>query len=253
MESNKNNINQSETNDTNLLKTFFIDLFIKVLELVGSLLSGSLLLLSDAVYNGEDTVSTVVAYVAFWFSKKEKTERKAYGYERLEILAALFNFVLVIVILFFLFYAAYKRIYHPQKIQTLIMMIVAFLGILANGLSELLLKKDANNNINVKSTYIYQLEDALFSFEVVIGAALIYFFHIYWIDPLLTILIGLYILKETYALLVKSLQILIQSAPPTINLSDVITEIKTFNILRDVHDVHPWAMIEKIILIATYK
>lgn len=242
MESNTNSINQPETSGTNLLKTFFINLFITAVELIGGLFSGSLALLSDAVHNGGDAVSTLLAYIAFQLGKKEITERKTYGYKRLEILAALFNSVLLIVILFFLFYEAYKRFYHPQKIQTLIMMIVAFIGAIANALSVLLLKKDADKNMNIKSTYIHQLGDALSSFAVVIGGGLIYFFHIYWIDPLLTILIGLYILKETYPLLVQALQILMQAAPTSVNVAVIIEEIKTFSIVRDVHEVHLWSL-----------
>lgn len=242
MEKNEKATNQPETSGTNLLKTFFINLFITAVELIGGLLSGSLALLSDAVHNGGDAVSTLLAYIAFRFSKKDITEHKTYGYKRLEILAALFNSALLIVITFFLFYEAYKRFHHPQKIQTLIMMIVAFVGAIANALSVFLLKKDADKNINVKSTYIHQLGDALSSFAVVIGGALIYFLHIYWIDPLLTVLIGLYILKETYIILVQALQILMQSAPASINLSDVIKEIKAFSVVKDVHDIHLWAL-----------
>jgi cobalt-zinc-cadmium efflux system protein len=212
---------------------------------VGGLFSGSLALLSDAIHNGGDAISTLLAYIAFRLSKKEIDERKTYGYKRLEILAALFNSVLLIVIILFLFYEAYDRFYHPQKVQTLIMMIVAFIGAIANALSVFLLKTDADKNINVKSTYIHQLGDALSSFAVVIGGALIYFFHIYWIDPLLTIVIGLYILKETYPLLLQSLQILMQGAPSSVKVTDVINEIKSFPQVKDIHLIHLWALNDK--------
>jgi len=225
-----------------LLQTFFINIFITVVEIIGGILSGSLSLLSDALHNAGDALSVMLSYIAFRLSKKSSSPAKTFGYKRIEILAALFNSVLLIVILVFLFYEAFQRFSHPQDVKTGIMSGVALAGALANGLSVLLLKDHSEKNINVKSTYLHQLGDTLSSFAVVIGGILIYFFHITWIDPLLTILIGIYILKETYDLLMQAVNILMQSAPTSVDLSQVETELKAIPSVKGIHDIHVWSL-----------
>jgi cobalt-zinc-cadmium efflux system protein len=225
-----------------LLQTFFINIFITVVEIIGGILSGSLSLLSDALHNAGDALSVMLSYIAFRLSKKSTSPAKTFGYKRIEILAVLFNTVLLIVILVYLFYEVFQRFSHPAEVKTGIMAGVALAAVLANGLSVLLLKGNAEENINVKSTYLHQLGDTLSSFAVVIGGILIYFFQVVWIDPLLTILIGIYILKETYDLLMQAVNILMQAAPTTVDLSLVETELKAITSVKGIHDIHVWSL-----------
>lgn len=234
--------NKIETSGKSLLRAFFINIFIAVIELIGGVISGSLALLSEALHNAGDAISILLSYIAFRFSKKERSPEKTYGYKRIEILAALFNSVLLIVIIGFLFYEAYDRLYNPQPVKSLVMTAFAFIGMLANGLSVIVLKSDADINLNVKSAFIHQLGDSLSSLAVLIGGILIFFFHMHWLDPLLTVLIGLYILKEAVSILIQSSKILMQSTPDSIRVEEIENELKKFPLVINIHNIHVWSL-----------
>ncbi len=174
-----------EPNKTNLLFSVLLNAGITLAEFIGGILSNSLALISDAVHNLSDTMAIVISYVAMLIGKKDSTSKNTFGFKRIEILAALFNAVVLIVISVYLFFEAYKRFLNPEPIQGKIMFIVATIGLLGNLVSVLLLHKDSSHNLNVKAAYLHLVGDTLSSIGVIIGSVLIYFWNIYWIDPLL--------------------------------------------------------------------
>jgi cobalt-zinc-cadmium efflux system protein len=136
----------------------------------------------------------------FWQKKKSHKapdEQHTFGYKRVEILAALFNAVVLISICIFLFFEAYKRLTDPQPIKGKIMFIVAIFGLLANLISVLVLSKDKNHNLNIKAAYLHLLGDTLSSVAVIMGGIAIWLYYIYWIDPLIPIIVGIYIIYHT--------------------------------------------------------
>lgn len=120
------------------------------------------------------------------------------------------------------------------------MFLVASAGLLANLFAVLILKNDSAKNINIRAAYLHLLGDTLSSVAVIAGSILIYFFGLYWLDPLLTILISLYILKETYRLLTESINILMQSTPKSLNLSNIKQEIEKIPGVQNIHHIHAW-------------
>jgi cobalt-zinc-cadmium efflux system protein len=229
----------------NLILATFLNLIITIVEIIGGLLSNSLALLSDAIHNLGDTFAVMLAYIANRISRKDATEKKTFGYKRIEILAALLNAVVLVVITIFLFIEAYHRFFAPEPIKGKLMLIVAIIGLIANLAAVLILKKDSDSNINIRAAYLHLLGDTISSVAVIVGAILIFWFQIYWIDPLVTIIVGLYILKEAYSIMKEALDILMQSTPATLDISDIVETIQKSEEVKNVHHVHSWKLDDK--------
>jgi cobalt-zinc-cadmium efflux system protein len=224
----------------NLLITSLLNLAITIVEIAGGLISNSLALLSDALHNLGDTSAVFIAYMAHLISRKGRTSKKTFGYKRIEILAALFNAIVLIVITSYLFVEAFRRIRHPEPIKGNVMFVVAVVGLLANILSVLLLKRDSKHNINVRAAYLHLLGDTISSVAVIAGAVFIYFFGWYWIDPLITFIVGLYILKETWVVLKQAVEILMQGTPEDLDLTEVKEALEDLPEIDNIHHVHAW-------------
>lgn len=231
-----------EVNEKNLIFTIILNVIITVVEVIGGVVSGSLSLLSDALHNFSDALAVLVSLLALRISRKGRTPQKTFGYKRVEILAALLNSTVLVVISIFLFKEAYDRFIEPVAIKGMVMGIVASVGLLANLLAVLLLHKDAGKNLNVKSAYLHLVSDTLSSVVVLIGGVFIYFFKIYWIDPLFTVLIGLYILYESYSILKDSVNILMQATPPHLEIGRVQAAIEAIDGVDDCHHIHIWQL-----------
>lgn len=232
----------SSGNQNNLLWATLLNIVITVAEVIGGLLSNSLSLLGDALHNFSDAVAVFIAYLANRISKRASTPSKTFGYKRIEILAALFNAVVLIAICIFLFVEAIQRFSKPQEVKGTLMFVIATIGLVANLVGVLLLHKDADKNLNIRAAYLHLLGDTLSSVLVIISGILIIYFKWYWVDPLVTIIIGLYIMKETFDILRQTINILMQFAPEGINLFDIKREIETLPQINNVHHVHVWCL-----------
>ena len=230
----------TENTEKNLLLSALLNLLVTVAEIIGGLVSNSLALLSDALHNLGDTSAIFIAFLANLISKKEGTSKKTFGFKRIEILAALFNAIILVVIIIYLFIEAWHRLRNPMPIKGMIMLIVAVVGLVANLLSVLLLKKHAVESINIRAAYLHLIGDTVSSFVVILTAILIYFFNIYWIDPLVTFLLGIYLLWETYRILKTALDILMQATPPGLDLNQVKEALETLASIDNIHHVHAW-------------
>jgi len=228
------------TSERNLLLSAVLNFTITIAEVIGGLLSNSLALLSDALHNLGDTFAIFIAYVANLISRKDYSKKKTFGYKRIEILAALFNAVVLVVIIVYLFVEAYQRLLNPQPIKGLIMFIVAVAGLLANLISVVLLQKHARQNINIRSAYLHLIGDTVSSILVIITALLIYFFNIFWVDPLVTFLLGIFLLKETYEIIKEAVGILMQNTPAGLDLNEVKKALESIPEVDNIHHVHAW-------------
>ncbi len=224
----------------NLLFSTLLNFIVSVAEVIGGLVSNSLALISDALHNLGDTSALFIAYLAHIVSKKDYTDKKTFGYKRIEILAALFNAIILAVIIVYLFVEAFHRLRNPEPVRSLIMLIVAVIGFLANLVSVLLLRNHSGNNINIRAAYLHLLGDTISSVVVIITALLIFFFDMYWIDPLVTFLLGIYLLKETYLILREALDILMQATPQGLDLTEVKKSIESIPQIDNIHHVHAW-------------
>ena len=228
-----------------LLITVILNFIITLAEVTGGIISNSLALLSDALHNLGDSVAILIAYLAHRVSKKDPDKRKTFGYNRIEILAAFINSTFLVAICIFLIYEAIQRIRHPQQIDGLVMLIVACVGFLANIFAVFMLKSDSSKNINVRAAYLHLLGDTLSSAMVIAGGILIYFFKISWLDPIITILISLYIIKESYTLIKDSVNILMQSTPDKLDLEGIKKDIELLPEVLNIHHIHAWNLNEQ--------
>ncbi|MDP3461588.1 MAG: cation diffusion facilitator family transporter [Bacteroidales bacterium] len=231
-----------ERESRNLFITVFLNIIIAVAELIGGLLSNSLALISDAIHNLSDGIAMLITYVTVKVSKRQNNQRKTFGYKRIQILAALFNALTLIAICIFLIFEAYKRFIQPEEIDSIPMLFVAAIGLVANLAGVFLLKDFKSGNINIKAAYLHLIGDTLSSVAVIVGGILIYFYNIYWVDPLVTVLISVYIIRETYHVLSETYNILMQAVPAGIDLEAVRQEIIAIEGIKDLHHVHVWSL-----------
>ena len=226
--------------DRNLFISILLNIIITVAQVVGGLISGSLSLLSDALHNFSDVLSLVVSYVASKLSKQKASVNRTFGYKRAEILAAFVNASTLIIVALILIKEAIERFFNPQTIESNLVIWLALLAIVANGFSVLLLKKDSENNINIKSAYLHLLTDMLASVAVLIGGLLMKYYKVFWVDSLLTLLIALYLIWVGYFLLKDSTKMLMLFTPDHISIKDLVWQVNQIPKVKKLHHVHIW-------------
>ena len=231
----------------NLLVTVLLNIFISFAELAGGIFSNSLALVSDAIHNFSDGLAIAVTYISIKISNKQSNQANTFGYKRIQILAALFNAVTLIAICIFLLFEAYQRFLNPEPIQSIPMFIVATIGLIANIIGVFLLKDFSSGNLNIKAAYLHLIGDSLSSVAVIVGGLLIYFYNLQWIDPLITVLISIYIIKETYHVLAETYSILMQASPKSVDINIIRDEIKMIAGVNDIHHVHIWSLTDQMI------
>ncbi|MCF8272941.1 MAG: cation diffusion facilitator family transporter [Flavobacteriaceae bacterium] len=229
----------------NLFISIFLNIIITVTQVIGGLVSGSLSLLSDALHNFTDVISLIVSYIATVLAGKSASLHKTFGYKRAEILAAFVNAATLVIVAVLLIKEAIVRFQNPQNIESEIVIWLSLLGIVANGLSVLLLKSDSNKNMNMRSAYLHLLTDMLASIAVLIGGLLMKFYEIYWVDSLLTLVIALYLIWVGFDLLKDSFHVLMLFAPENIPVTDIVNEVQQLEDIKNVHHVHVWQLNEE--------
>lgn len=227
-----------------LVITIFLNVVITVSQIIGGLVSGSLSLLSDALHNFTDVVSLIISYIATILSKKEASTHRTFGYKRAEIIAAFVNAISLIVIAIILIIEAVKRFSHPQEIASELVIWLSLIAIFANGFSVLLLQKQANDNMNMRSAYLHLLTDMLASVAVLIGGLLMKFYQLFWVDAALTLAIALYLVWVSIKLLKESFEVLMLFTPHSIKVEHIVEELEQFSKVKNVHHVHIWQLNE---------
>ncbi|WP_163713898.1 cation diffusion facilitator family transporter [Mangrovibacterium lignilyticum] len=222
--------------------TFLLNIVITVAQIIGGLISGSLALISDAIHNLSDGVAVLLAYIADRLGHREKTAKHSFGYKRAEILAAFINALVLIAISFYLMIEAVDRFANPQVVDYKWMLGLGILGFFANGFSVFLLHDDHHHNLNIKAAYLHMLGDALTSLAVIVGAVFIWAWGWTWIDPLVTLLISIYLLVHTFKLLKESTEILMQFTPASIDPEEVKSTLETMDGVKQVYHIHIWRL-----------
>jgi len=232
--------NGEEGGNKHIIWAIIVNIGITISEIIIGVLIGSLALISDALHNFSDVGSMALSWWGEKAKNKQATTSKTYGYKRVEIIIALFNAVTLLAVVIFVFVEAAKRLYAPGEITGGYMIVMALIALIGNGFATYILEKDAHKNLNMKSAWMHSMQDALFSLGVVVGAVLIYYFHWYIIDPIISILLSLYVLKEVYGLLKETVNILMESVPEDIDFEEVKKSLKSLTGVMGVNDLHIW-------------
>lgn len=229
----------------NLLLTVVLNLGIAIAELAGGLLSNSLALISDAIHNLGDGLALLITYITVIISKKSADQRRTFGYKRIQIMAALFNALTLVIICIFLIREAWIRFIHPEEVKGVGMLIVAAAGLAANAIGVWLLSEFRKGNINIRAAYLHLMGDTLSSLAVIVGSLLIILNGWHWIDPIITFVISGYIIKETWQVLTEAFGILMQDAPKGTEISAISESISKINGIKNIHHIHLWRLTDK--------
>ncbi|HHF7368156.1 TPA: cation diffusion facilitator family transporter [Legionella bozemanae] len=213
-----------------------------IVEVIGGLITDSLALLSDAAHMLTDSSALAISLTAVYLSDRPANIRKTFGYHRFEILAAAFNAMLLFFVAIYILYEAYQRLYEPASIQTVGMFVIAAIGLVINLISMKLLASGKDKNLNVKSAYLEVWSDMLGSIGVLIGALIIRWTGYEWVDSLIAIAIGLWVLPRTWILLKETINILLEGVPEGMDVEEIKSEICRISGILSVHDFHLWAL-----------
>lgn len=213
-----------------------------LVEVAYGLLSGSLALLSDAGHMLTDVAALALSLFAIRMGRRPADRKRTFGYRRTEILAAAVNAGALFAIGVYILFEAYRRLNEPVDVQTTPMLIVATLGLIVNIISARVLVGGSKGSLNMKSAYLEVMGDLLGSVAVIIGALLIRFTGLTWIDPVLGAAIGLWVLPRTWTLLKASVNVLMEGVPDGVDLDALRAGIKRLPGVQDVHDLHVWSV-----------
>ena len=224
-----------------LILSMIITASVMAIEIIGSMLTGSLALGSDAGHMFTHLFALIISFTAIIISCKEPCHHRTFGYYRAEILAALFNSIFLFGVTAYIFFQGIERLLNPQPVLGFEMLLVALAGLAANGLSILILRNSIRNDLNVKGAFLHMFADAASSILIIIGAIVVSLTGWYIIDPLLGIGISVLIFVWAFGLMRDSINVLMETSPKGINADVVIVEIKK-NIpeVTAINDMHIW-------------
>jgi cobalt-zinc-cadmium efflux system protein len=215
---------------------------VMALEFIGGILSNSLALLSDAGHMLTDAMSLGLSLVALQLAARPPSSTKTYGLYRMEILAALINGTTLILISMYILYQAYHRFQSPEVVESHTMLWVAIVGLVANGIAAWAMMRTGKESLNLRGAYLHILGDALSSLGVVSGGLIINFTGWYRVDPILSVIICLVILRGAFVLVKDSANILLEAVPKDVDLEEVQKTVKSIPGVKDLHHVHLWTI-----------
>jgi cobalt-zinc-cadmium efflux system protein len=229
-----------DTSGSRLLMTLGLNFLIPVVQVVGGIQANSMALISDAAHNFSDFTAVLIAYIANRIGQKGASMHNTFGYRRVEILAAVINVALLLGAATFIVYEAIQRLQHPQTIAGRLVVLVAGVGVLGNGLSAWLLHRDAGHNLNVRGAFLHMLGDLLTSVVVAVSGVVLIFRPWYWLDPILSVLIALFILKNCWTILKEATCILMNATPNGLDISRIKSALEQIPGISGVHYLHAW-------------
>jgi cobalt-zinc-cadmium efflux system protein len=213
-----------------------------IIELVGGILTNSLALLTDAWHMLNHIFALIFALVAAWFALRPISVKKTYGYYRAEILAAFLNGIFLWAVAVFIFYEALQRIQQPSKVESLNMLIIAVLGLIANALTALSLSRSKDESLNVRGAFLHVVADTLGSIGAISAGLVMSLTGWYQVDPLISMMIGVLIFYSSGKLVRDSVNVLLEGVPSHIDVSALERRIVELKNVEGVHDLHVWCI-----------
>lgn len=240
------NHNHSHTNSNEFNQKFKIGIVLNLVfiavEVIYGLLYNSLALIADAGHNLSDVLGLVIAWGANYLLRKEPTKTFTYGFKRTTILAAVLNSLILFVALGIILMEAIQRFNSETEVEGNVIIIVAGVGVLINGLTTYLFVKDKEKDLNIKGAYLHMLSDTLISVGVVISGIIIYYTNLYWIDSVISIIIVFVIFWGTWQLFRDSTILSMDGVPSNIKYEEVKNYILGISEIEKIHHLHIWAL-----------
>lgn len=224
----------------NVKVAFFLNLAFTIIEVIGGLYTNSLAILSDALHDLGDSLSLGLSWYFQKLSKKGRTKKFSYGYKRFSLLGAIINSIVLVAGSIFILTKAIPQLFNPEETNVQGMLYLAILGIVVNGAAVLKLRK--GESLNEKVVSLHLLEDVLGWVAVLIGSIIMMYVDAPFIDPLLSVLISIFVLYNVYRNLKKSLLVILQGIPEEVSIKEIREKLRTMSEVADVHDCHAWSM-----------
>ena len=229
-------------NERNLWIVLVLTAVFMVAEVVGGLLTNSLALISDAAHMFTDAAALAIALAAIGIGKRAADHKRTFGYYRFEILAAAFNAVVLFLVAGYILYEAVQRFRSPPEIQPVGMLAIAAIGLVVNLVGMRILRGGAESSLNVKGAYLEVWADMLGSLGVIFAGVVIYFTGWAWVDAVVAVALGLWVVPRTWKLLKESLNILLEGVPAGMALNDIEQALLAVPGVQAIHDLHVWAL-----------
>ncbi len=217
-----------------------------VIEIIAGIFGNSLALLTDAAHNFTDVIALGLSWYAVKLATQPAHAGKTFGYHRVGILVALVNSTTLVLIALGIFYEAWKRFLSPPEVDSAILIGVGALAFLINLGTAWLVKSGSEHDLNLRSTFLHLMGDVLSTIGAVIAGIIIAFTNWNWLDPLVSVLIGVFILWNAWGILRQSIYILLESTPESINMDSMVSDLLAVEGVRDIHDLHVWSINEDL-------
>nr|WP_246608831.1 cation diffusion facilitator family transporter [Paenibacillus agaridevorans] len=231
------------TNKQALKLSFIIIATYMFIEAIGGFMTNSLALISDAGHMLSDAAALGLSFLAITFGERKANELKTFGYKRFEVLAAFINGITLMLISLYIFWEAYRRFSQPPEVMSSGMLIIAGIGMLVNIVAAfILMKGNTSENLNVRSAFLHVIGDLMGSVGAVAAALLIMFFGWNLADPIASVVVAVLIIFSAYRVTRESIHILMEGAPPHIQVSEVRSALHSLPHVKEVHDLHIWAI-----------
>jgi cobalt-zinc-cadmium efflux system protein len=240
MKHNHNHHEHSHSSVKNIKIAFFLNLFFTIIEFIGGFLTNSVAIMSDALHDLGDSFSLGLAWFLEKYSTKKRTKIFSYGYKRLSLLGAFINGIILLAGSFFILSEAIPRLISPEASNAYGMILLAILGMTVNGIA--VYKTTKGKTLNEKVISLHLLEDVLGWVAVFIVSIVMIFTDLYILDPILSILITLYILWGVIKNLKKTILLFLQTTPENLDTQIIDKKLKTVKDVNDVHDTHIWSL-----------
>jgi cobalt-zinc-cadmium efflux system protein len=213
-----------------------------LVELMAGFYTNSLALIADAAHMITDVAALLLSFFALKISARPATHQKTFGYVRAEILAALANGVLLVLISVYIFYEAYSRLMSPPAVKSLPMLVVAGCGLLTNLATAGLLYRSQHENLNIRGAFLHVIGDTLGSVGAIIAGIAMVFWRWYLADPLISILVALLVLYSSWQLVRESVDVLLEGTPRHLNISNILADLGSVQGVMSVHELHVWSI-----------
>jgi len=213
-----------------------------MIELIGGLYANSLALLADAAHMLTDLAALGLSLFALKISARPATHSKTFGYLRAEILAALANGIILILIAIYIFYESYQRLWAPQEVKSAPMLIVAATGLIANIVTAGLLYRSRHENLNLRGAFLHVLGDTLGSVGAMVAGVLMLLHQWYLADPIVSTIVGGLVLYSSWELIAESVDVLLEGTPRHLNVSNILDDLGQLHGVASVHDLHIWSI-----------
>ncbi len=231
---------------TRLALALFLTLGFVLVEAGAGFFANSLALLTDAAHNLTDVIALGLSWYAMRLTLQPSNSQKTYGYHRAGILVALVNSTTLVLISFGIFYEAYRRFLAPPVVKAPILIIVGLVAVAVNFVTAWLVRHGSDRDLNLRSAFVHLMADVLSTVGAVIAGVIIYFTGADWLDPLVSVLIGVLILYNAWGIVRETVEILLESTPRDLDMESMVREIKQVDGVLGVHDLHVWSLTQDL-------